>query len=213
MSIKNLYSIDTPYTTTVRLVYMEPQKTLVPPELTQVTPVSKYLALSLFIILPFVGFFLGMEYGRTASLQEMVEPSISRGIPPTAPGMSDPTNPDGMVSGTQGGGEDSFDSSYQNGTDAFSPIISDAECMITNCHGTEVTCGPFSEEGLMCTMEYMLGDFCRGLVQCVSVDGICTPQKDPAHAECVSCVEECSADDDPMSAFECEAQCRTSLGL
>jgi hypothetical protein len=188
---------------------MEPQKPLLPKELTQVTPVSKYLAGALFIILPFVGFFLGMEHGRIASLEEMAQSSTQ--TYPILSAGSNPTASDAVLDTWEG--SEPNDASYLHGSDAFPPIVSDAECMITNCHGTEVTCGPFSEGGHMCTMEYMLGDFCRGLVQCVSVEGVCAPQKDARHAECVSCVEACMAESDPMGAFECETQCRTSLGL
>ncbi|MGH7203756.1 MAG: hypothetical protein ACREHC_04915 [Candidatus Levyibacteriota bacterium] len=31
---------------------------------TTVTPLSKFLAMALFIILPFVGFYLGVQYGK-----------------------------------------------------------------------------------------------------------------------------------------------------
>ena len=34
------------------------------PSLTTVTPISKFLAMLLFVLLPFFGFYLGMQYGR-----------------------------------------------------------------------------------------------------------------------------------------------------
>ena len=56
-----------------------------PKELTTVTPFSKYLALSLFIILPMLTFFLGMRYQELAS-QTFFPPQMSiTSIAPAAP--------------------------------------------------------------------------------------------------------------------------------
>jgi len=41
-----------------------------PPSLTTVTPLSKFLALSLFILFPLVGFYAGMEYQKAIRLIE-----------------------------------------------------------------------------------------------------------------------------------------------
>lgn len=41
-----------------------------PKELTTVTPLSKYLAMLVFIIMPFIGFFYGMQYQETLDLIE-----------------------------------------------------------------------------------------------------------------------------------------------
>lgn len=38
-----------------------------PSSLTTVTPISKFLAMVLFVTLPFVGFYLGMQYGKISS--------------------------------------------------------------------------------------------------------------------------------------------------
>ena len=43
--------------------------------LAQVTPVSKGLAAALFVLLPFIGFWLGMEYGKTCA-QETAVPVV-----------------------------------------------------------------------------------------------------------------------------------------
>lgn len=40
-----------------------------PSSFTTVTPISKFLAMLLFITLPFVGFYLGMQYGKISTTQ------------------------------------------------------------------------------------------------------------------------------------------------
>ena len=45
--------------------------------LTRVTPLSKYLAMTLFVMLPFVGFWLGLEWGKHESSHEKVPISES----------------------------------------------------------------------------------------------------------------------------------------
>lgn len=45
-----------------------------PKELTTVTPLSRYLAMFLFIVLPFLGFYLGMDYQqRLSSMQPILQ--------------------------------------------------------------------------------------------------------------------------------------------
>jgi hypothetical protein len=39
----------------------------------EVTPLSKGLAMFMFIVLPFVGFFLGVEYGKSLGALEVYE--------------------------------------------------------------------------------------------------------------------------------------------
>lgn len=50
-----------------------------PTSLTTVTPLSKYLAMALFVVLPFVGFWVGMGYG--GSFKGVVVPVVP--VPPT----------------------------------------------------------------------------------------------------------------------------------
>lgn len=61
-----------------------------PKELTKVTPLSKYLAMILFLALPFVGFFLGMQYQELIDLynrqQVDVYPSTIKRYPTPTPG-------------------------------------------------------------------------------------------------------------------------------
>lgn len=51
-----------------------------PPALTTVTPLSKFLALLLFILFPLVGFYAGMEYQRLISSSEAL--SVETGFKP-----------------------------------------------------------------------------------------------------------------------------------
>ena len=65
-----------------------------PKELTTVTPFSKYLALSLFIILPLVFFYLGMKYQEQITPQTQQLPQYLLTTPfipmqPTPPTMSE----------------------------------------------------------------------------------------------------------------------------
>lgn len=86
-------------------------------------------------------------------------------------------------------------------------VVSREPCGIQNCHGMEISCGPNVVE--MCTMEYQLGDKCRGLASCQNINGSCSVVKQEGYTKCVSCVEECNrtAGSDPMKAFECESRC------
>jgi hypothetical protein len=54
-----------------------------PKELTTVTPLSKYLAMVVFISLPFVGFFLGMRYQEMMDLSKRQQEKSSLVIPRT----------------------------------------------------------------------------------------------------------------------------------
>lgn len=63
------------------------QKTpILPASLTTVTPLSKYLAMGIFILLPFVGFWLGMQYTEPSAngdveVPQRIEPRDSLSIP------------------------------------------------------------------------------------------------------------------------------------
>lgn len=48
-----------------------------PKSVTTVTPLSKYLAMALFILFPFVGFYLGIQYQKLATPQYSPKPYIS----------------------------------------------------------------------------------------------------------------------------------------
>lgn len=52
-----------------------------PKELTTVTKLSKYLALFLFIALPFVGFFLGVRYQEMMDLSKRQQEKSTLAIP------------------------------------------------------------------------------------------------------------------------------------
>lgn len=121
-------------------------------------------------------------------------------VPGSMPGSgasSDPYNPD-----------DSADVVVKP---KFPPHQTSDTCGVTNCHGASLTCGQVDpNNGLMCTMDYQLGDGCRQYASCGVVNGSCQQVKDPRHAKCVSCVELCKKETDSMKVFECEARC-TSL--
>jgi len=80
-------------------------------------------------------------------------------------------------------------------------------CVITNCHGLDITCGAQAPQ--MCTMMYGFGDRCRAHAQCGFIDGKCRPITNDAFEKCVSCVRECeTTDPDKMpDAFLCESNC------
>lgn len=46
---------------------MDILRSKLPAAFTRVTPGSKFIAMLLFVLLPFVGFYLGMQYGRKSS--------------------------------------------------------------------------------------------------------------------------------------------------
>jgi len=51
-----------------------------PKSFTTVTPFSKLLALALFLLLPVLGFYLGMEYQRTVSIQQDMSSDIHKKV-------------------------------------------------------------------------------------------------------------------------------------
>jgi hypothetical protein len=63
------------------------------------------------------------------------------------------------------------------------------QCMVSNCHGAKITCGPESPRA--CSMDYMREDACRRLAHCGNVNGNCQVISTPAYEDCVACAEEC----------------------
>lgn len=69
-----------------------------PKELTTVTPISKALALLMFIVFPICGFFLGMNYQQTIDMdskQVILEQNLIRPTPSPTPAPSQ--YPDGTI--------------------------------------------------------------------------------------------------------------------
>jgi hypothetical protein len=97
------------------------------------------------------------------------------------------------------------DKSYSPVAEEDTPVSD--QCVITNCHGLDITCGARGPE--MCTMMYGFGDRCREHAQCGVIDGKCQPITNDAFEKCVACVRECeTTDPDQMpDAFLCESQC------
>jgi hypothetical protein len=86
-------------------------------------------------------------------------------------------------------------------------IMPDSACEKTNCHGFDVVCG--NATGLMCTMEYRLGDFCRQFAYCKrETNGSCVTAFTDDFTTCVSCVKKCMDIQDSEKAFACEETCR-----
>lgn len=96
---------------------------------------------------------------------------------------------------------------YVGWEDNTTAVVIPVPCGVTNCHGTNVTCGQNIAE--VCTMEYRLGDKCRSLAACRVLNGTCTVVEQPGYSACVSCAENCSktSGGDPVKAFECESKC------
>jgi hypothetical protein len=96
---------------------------------------------------------------------------------------------------------------YIGWEDNETAVVIPAPCGVTNCHGTNVTCG--QDVAKVCTMEYRLGDKCRSLAVCRVLNGTCTVVEDPGYRDCVSCAENCNltSGGDPLKAFECESWC------
>lgn len=70
-----------------------PQKKL-PSWLITVTPFSKYLAMFLFILLPFIGFYLGMQYQQKVTVTTPVVSEVQKNVIPTSkPIPTSTTNP------------------------------------------------------------------------------------------------------------------------
>lgn len=137
-------------------------------------------------------------------LKGPVKDTVPSASPDSSP-ITDPSDP----SVIQPGG--SIDDQSGNAVDIVpTPPISDqpssSACGIESCHGLDISCGPNVPE--MCTMEYRFGDFCRQFAQCQILDGNCTYIANSYFMNCRTCVQECNRVDDPMAAFECEAQCR-----
>jgi len=175
-----------------------------PSELTTVTSTSRLLTFALIILLPFIGFYLGWQFGMESpqALNESPDTTI----------ISDPNNTDEIPDIDDIDTVDTVPPEDQEPIEPIDPLPSSpngTSCGVTNCHGMEVTCGDVSEGGVMCTMEYRLGDFCRQYVDCSVVNGTCQKVKDPRYETCVSCIETCLGIEDPTDAFSCEERCRT----
>ncbi len=80
-------------------------------------------------------------------------------------------------------------------------------CVIDNCHGLDISCGP--EALNACTEIYAVGDSCRQYASCEKVNGECRPKGNDRFESCKSCVEQCQADfkDDSPGLFQCEESC------
>ncbi|HCC04902.1 TPA: hypothetical protein DEP58_01185 [Patescibacteria group bacterium] len=183
-----------------------------PSELTTVTSTSRLLAFALIILLPFIGFYLGWQYGMESPQTLNEQPDITI--------ISDPNSADELPDSNDIDTVDPVPQEDQEPSKPIppvKPIVSPppsspnegTSCGVTNCHGMEVTCGDVSEGGVMCTMEYRIGDFCRQYVDCSVVNGTCQKVEDPRYETCVSCVETCLGIEDPTDAFSCEERCRT----
>jgi len=81
-----------------------------------------------------------------------------------------------------------------------------SKCGIENCHGLDIKCGSNVPEA--CTMEYMLGDFCRQFAECKVINGNCRFVETANFTECKACVDECAKIGDGNDAFACENDCR-----
>ena len=97
--------------------------------------------------------------------------------------------------------EDVGDSSYK---DMSNPVN---WCFVDNCHGLDVTCGPFPPDA--CTEMYVVGDRCLQYAKCETINGICQQVEDPQFTQCKSCVQECieTKEGDGIDVFECESKC------
>jgi hypothetical protein len=84
------------------------------------------------------------------------------------------------------------------------------DCVVTNCHGKEVTCG--FGEALMCTEQYVIGDLCRQYVECKVQDGVCAPKELDKYQQCVACIKTCESKD-AIEAFQCDEGCRNQLAI
>lgn len=82
------------------------------------------------------------------------------------------------------------------------------ECVVTNCHGADVTCG--IGEPSICTEEYVIGDQCRSYATCEINNGSCEIKKESKYDRCINCIAECQKL--PINdAFSCDEQCRQEL--
>jgi hypothetical protein len=85
------------------------------------------------------------------------------------------------------------------------PVPNEA-CGIQECHGLDITCGPVPPN-IMCTLEYKLGDKCRAHASCEVKNGVCQLSLSPEFTQCKECAEQCSKNNDLISAFQCESGC------
>jgi hypothetical protein len=68
-----------------------------PKELTTVTPLSKALALSIFIVFPICGFFLGMNYQQLIDMNNQQQVIIEQNITKPTPTPTPSQYPDGTI--------------------------------------------------------------------------------------------------------------------
>lgn len=180
--------------------------TPVPPaELTEVTHFSKAFAMGLFILLPFVGFMLGVLYATGTN-------DASVDVPPV---VTEPEGPNEVVVPTDGvsaGGSDASGTvpatnDVDSPTPATTTVASD-ECGVTNCHGYEISCGDVSEP-IACTMEYRVGDGCRQFASCEIAQGTCAPVLSARFEECKTCAQACESAnaENPIDVLACESKC------
>lgn len=83
-----------------------------------------------------------------------------------------------------------------------------ADCVLTPCHGVDLTCGPAISE--VCTEVYQLGDKCRRFVNCTIDDNkTCRMETIPGFDACKSCILVCLNESrgNPSLAFACEEKC------
>ena len=87
------------------------------------------------------------------------------------------------------------------------PIQNSGRCVMENCHGLDITCGPNLPDA--CPEIYMAGDNCRRYAGCQSIEGQCILEKAPKFDSCKSCVEKCEIDfkDEQIEFLQCESRC------
>jgi len=83
------------------------------------------------------------------------------------------------------------------------PIV----CNIHPCHGLAVECTTAPPEA--CTEIYMMGDFCRGFVECTIVDGKCAVAPSAKFTECKECLAKCAA----AKKKDCDESCRKTMNV
>lgn len=85
-------------------------------------------------------------------------------------------------------------------------------CVIQECHGLDISCG-FSQEHQACTMEYLIGDYCRAFTGCEVVDGECRIIKSEIFGQCKDCVSQCNSLEGWEAPSKCERECRKHFPL
>lgn len=178
---------------------------------TKVTSFSKILAAVLFIALPFVGFLVGLEYGKSLATPSYTPPTLSQVPNLQGDVVSSSTDSVAVPSSDQRGANTGSSMPYS--PDDVTPDVQvpkAGDCGITNCHGLEITCGIITEQ-IACTMMYQLGDGCRRFASCEKVGNACEPVLSQRFTDCKSCVETCETkyknSQDPMEIFNCESSC------